>query len=53
MAKAQARMVPFVERLPRPPLVEQLRSMSWITDRLAGIPLRKTPIWWWCAIVRT
>jgi hypothetical protein len=43
-------MVAFVERMPRPPLVEQFRSMGWITDRLAGIPQRKTPLWWWCAI---
>jgi Ni/Fe-hydrogenase subunit HybB-like protein len=50
MAESQARMIAFVERMPRPPLVEQFRSMSWITDRLAGIPQRKTPLWWWCAI---
>src|ERR1700740_376894 len=47
MAESQARLIAFVERMPRPPLVEQFRSMSWITDRLAGIPQRKTPLWWW------
>ena len=50
MAESPARLVPFVELMPRPPLVEHLRSMSWITDRLGGIPVRKTPLWWWCAI---
>src|SRR5215475_10854116 len=51
MAESEAMMVPFVERMPRPPLVEHGRSMSWITNRLADIPLRKTPLWWWCALV--
>jgi hypothetical protein len=37
MAESQARLITFVERVPRPPLVEQFRSMSWITDRLAGM----------------
>jgi hypothetical protein len=46
MAESQARMIAFVERMPSPPLVEQFRSMSWMTDRLADIPQRKTPIWW-------
>jgi hypothetical protein len=51
MAESEARMVHFVERMPRPPLVEQHRSMSWISDRLADIAPRKTPLWCWCAFV--
>jgi hypothetical protein len=47
MAEAPATMIPVVERMPRPPMVEEHRSMSWITDRLAGIPQRKTPLCFW------
>jgi hypothetical protein len=43
MAEAPATMIPFVERMPRPPLVENHRSMSWISARLADIPREKTP----------
>jgi hypothetical protein len=50
MAEPPATMIPFVERMPRPPMVEKHRSMSWITDRLAGIPQRGTPLWWSCAV---
>jgi hypothetical protein len=50
MAEPPATMIPFVERMPRAPMVEKHRSMSWITDRLAGIPQRRTPLWWWCAV---
>ena len=53
MAETRATMIPFVERMPRPPMVEEHRSMSWITDRLAGIPLGQTPVWWWCTIAVT
>ena len=53
MAEARATMTPFVERMPRPPMVEQHRSMSWITDRLSGIPLGQTAVWWWCTIAVT
>jgi Ni/Fe-hydrogenase subunit HybB-like protein len=53
MAEPPATMIPFVERMPRPPMVEEHRSMSWITDRLAGIPQRKTPLWWWCSVAVT
>jgi len=42
MAEAHATMIPFVERMPRPPMVEQHRTKSWITDRLAEIPLGQT-----------
>ena len=53
MAETQVsapKMVPFVERMPRPPLVENNRSMAWITDLIAGVPERKTPLWWFIAI---
>ena len=53
MAETQVsapKMVPFVERMPRPPYVENNRSMAWITDLIAGVPERKTPLWWFIAI---
>jgi Ni/Fe-hydrogenase subunit HybB-like protein len=53
MAETQVsapKMVPFVERMPRPPLVENNRSMAWITDLIAGVPENKTPLWWFIAI---
>jgi Ni/Fe-hydrogenase subunit HybB-like protein len=56
MAETQVsapKMVPFVERMPRPPLVENNRSMAWITDLIAGAPERKTPLWWFIAIAIT
>jgi len=43
MAESQVLVIPFVERMPRPLMVENNRSMSWITDLLTGIPLRKRP----------
>ncbi|MBV8814025.1 MAG: polysulfide reductase NrfD [Verrucomicrobia bacterium] len=46
-------MVPFEERMPRPPLVENNRSMAWITDVIAGIPEAKTPLWWYITIAIT
>jgi Ni/Fe-hydrogenase subunit HybB-like protein len=56
MAETQVsppKMVPFVERMPRPPLVENNRSMAWITDLIAGVPESKTPRWWFIAIAIT
>jgi Ni/Fe-hydrogenase subunit HybB-like protein len=56
MAETQVsapKMVPFVERMPRPPLVENNRSMAWITDLIAGVPEGKTPLWWFIAIAIT
>ena len=53
MAETQVsapKMVPFVERMPRPPLVENNRSMAWLTDLIAGVPESKTPLWWFIAI---
>jgi len=50
MADTEAKMVPFVERMPRPPLVEKNRSMASVTDLIAGGVERKTPLWWWIAI---
>jgi molybdopterin-containing oxidoreductase family membrane subunit len=56
MAETQVsapKMVPFVERMPRPPLVENNRSMAWLTDLIAGVPESKTPLWWFIAIAIT
>jgi Ni/Fe-hydrogenase subunit HybB-like protein len=53
MAETQVsapKMVPFEERMPRPPYVENNRSMAWITDLIAGVPESKTPLWWFIAI---
>ena len=50
MRDTEAKMVPFVERMPRPPLVEKNRSMASVTDLIAGGVERKTPLWWWIAI---
>ena len=50
MADTEAKMVPFVERMPRPPLVESNRSMASVTNLIAGGVERKTPLWWWIAI---
>ena len=45
--------VPFEERMPRPPMVLNNRSMSWITNLIAGIPEQKTPLWWHITIAIT
>ncbi|HCR31675.1 MAG TPA: hydrogenase [Opitutae bacterium] len=37
--------------LPRPALVENERSFSWITDKICGIVEEKTPTWWWVCFV--
>jgi Ni/Fe-hydrogenase subunit HybB-like protein len=42
--------VPFEDRMPRPPMVSNNRSMSWITNLIAGIPEQKTPLWWYITI---
>jgi molybdopterin-containing oxidoreductase family membrane subunit len=33
----------------RPPLVLHKRHMGWVTDHIANIVERKTPLWWWFA----
>jgi len=54
MAETQApATVPFEERMPRPPMVLNNRSMSWITNLIAGIPEQKTPLWWYITIAIT
>ena len=50
MAEPDASTIPFVERMPRPPLVWNNHSMAWISDRVAGIVEHKAPRWWWVAI---
>jgi Ni/Fe-hydrogenase subunit HybB-like protein len=47
MAEPNATMTPFIQRMPRPPLVENNRSMHWITNLIAGAVEQKTPLWWW------
>jgi Ni/Fe-hydrogenase subunit HybB-like protein len=54
MAETQApATVPFEERMPRPAMVLNNRSMSWITNLIAGIPEQKTPLWWYITIAIT
>jgi Ni/Fe-hydrogenase subunit HybB-like protein len=54
MAETQApATVPFEERMPREPMVLNNRSMSWITNLIAGIPEQKTPLWWYISIAIT
>jgi Ni/Fe-hydrogenase subunit HybB-like protein len=45
--------VPFEDRMPRPPMVLNNRSMAWITNLIAGIPEQKTPLWWYITIAIT
>jgi molybdopterin-containing oxidoreductase family membrane subunit len=35
--------------IPRPKIVENNRSFSWITEKICGIVEGKTPTWWWIA----
>ena len=35
------------EGYPRPPLVENNRSLHWVTDIVCGVVEAKTPRWWW------
>lgn len=37
--------------IPRPALVENNRSFSWITDKICGIVEEKTPTWWWVCFI--
>jgi molybdopterin-containing oxidoreductase family membrane subunit len=37
--------------IPRPVLVDNDRSFSWITDKICGIVEEKTPTWWWVCFV--
>lgn len=37
--------------IPRPALVENDRSFSWITDKICGIVEEETPTWWWVCFV--
>ena len=53
LAESAASTVPFEERMPRPPLVENNRSMPWISDLICGVVERKTPKWWYVTIAIT
>lgn len=35
--------------LPRATLVENHRSLNWVTEKICGIIEGKTPLWWWIA----
>ncbi len=37
--------------LEREPLVQNQRSIGWLSDQIAGVAEGKTPVWWWCAFV--
>ena len=37
--------------IPRPALVDNNRSFSWITDKICGIVEEKTPTWWWVCFI--
>ncbi len=37
--------------IPRPALVDNNRSFTWITDKICGIVEEKTPTWWWVCFV--
>lgn len=37
--------------IPRPALVDNNRSFSWITDKICGIVEDETPTWWWVSFV--
>jgi hypothetical protein len=53
MAETDVSTVPFVERMPRHPLVWNNHSMAWISDKIAGIVENKAPRWWWISIAIT
>ena len=37
--------------LEREPLVQNQRSIGWLSDQIAGVAEGKTPTWWWCAFI--
>ena len=37
--------------LERVPLVQNQRSIGWLSDQIAGVAEGKTPTWWWCAFI--
>jgi len=37
--------------LERKPLVQNLHSFAWISDKIAGVAEGKTPGWWWWAFL--
>lgn len=45
------KLAPPPRELERPLLVDNLRSLGWISDRIAAVAEGKTPVWWWCAFV--
>ena len=45
-APASVKIAPPPEELERPALVENNRSLGWISDTVAGVIENKTPGWW-------
>ncbi len=37
--------------VPRPKIIENNRSLHWITEKVCGIVEGKTPLWWWIAFI--
>ncbi len=35
--------------IPRPQIIRNNRSLSWITSKVCGIVEERTPLWWWIA----
>jgi Ni/Fe-hydrogenase subunit HybB-like protein len=43
------KFVPPPPGLERVPLVQNQRSLGWISDAISGVAEGKTPMWWWCS----
>jgi molybdopterin-containing oxidoreductase family membrane subunit len=53
MAKESGLSFHTPEELKRVPLVDNNRSVSWITDKVSEIVEKKTPFWWYAAFAIT
>lgn len=49
--ETSATIAPETQVMEREPLVKNQRSMAWITDKVSGVVERKTPLWWWIAVL--
>ena len=50
-AEKSIQVSPPPAELKRLPLVENQRSIGWISDQVAAIIEGKTPVWWWVAFI--
>ncbi len=50
LIRAVPSIPPAPPELERAPLVENQRSLGWISDHIAGVVEGKTPAWWWYAL---